>query len=57
MYEVARSKFIGPPLAERAKEGADSDILDQLSLMSGQQYSIIQWNFTVLFSPYLYFPS
>jgi hypothetical protein len=39
MYEVARSNFIGPPLAERAKEGAEGDKVEHPTLMSGQLYS------------------
>jgi hypothetical protein len=40
MYEVARSKSIGPPLAERVKEGTGSNKADDhLTLMSGQLYS------------------
>jgi hypothetical protein len=39
MYEVARSKFIGPPLTERAKDSPGSDKVDHPTLMSGQLYS------------------
>jgi hypothetical protein len=39
MYEVARSKSIGPPLAERVEEGTGNDKADLLTLMSGQLYS------------------
>jgi hypothetical protein len=38
MYEVARSKFIGPPLAEKTKDDA-TDKAGYPTLMSGQLYS------------------